>query len=176
MRWHPSWVIVLILVHVLIYAIVASILTRRATVNVPLCDAHKGHFFKRSLLTWGSFFIFLAIGAGAIIIGLNLDRQLSDKLMPFICTFSCILGVTWLIIIIACHYTAVRCSEITDTEIALTGVAAEFVDAVGEEERDRVARRMARRRERDRWRDEEEDDDPPPRRRRSEPDERFEDD
>src|SRR5207247_1179889 len=67
MSWCPPWVGVLILAGLIPYAIVAMILTKRATVQVPLCDQHKGHWFNRALLAFGSFFLFTAIGGAAFV-------------------------------------------------------------------------------------------------------------
>ena len=58
--------------------------------------------------------------------------------------------VAWIIIVIACISTGVRPQEITDHEIALTGVSEEFVESVAEADRERQERRAARRRERER--------------------------
>ncbi len=169
MQWCPPWVGVLILAGLLPYAIVASILTRRATVQGPFCDEHKKHWFKRALLMWGSFFLFGVIGLGSIILVANLPRPHNEDIMPFVCTGSCVLLVVWLIIVIWAQNTGIRAKEITDDEILLDGVSAEFVDAVDEAEHERRERRAARRRERERpgnWRDEDDDADAPRRRRR----------
>jgi hypothetical protein len=178
MNWHASWVYFLILVHIIVYAIVAAIITRRVTVQVPLCDEHKGHWFKRNLWMWGTFFLFGLAGVGALVFAGNLDRQLSDQVMPFACIFGVALLVGWLVIVIVCQNTAIRPKEITDTEVLLTGVAEQFVEAVTEADRERKERRAARRRERERpghWRDEADDiDDDVPRRKRSSTDDRIE--
>jgi hypothetical protein len=39
--WHPPWLYLLIIPGVLIYAIVASILMKRAMLQVPLCEEHR---------------------------------------------------------------------------------------------------------------------------------------
>jgi hypothetical protein len=170
MQWHPSWVYLLILLHVLIYIIVAMIVTRRAVVQVPFCDEHKGHWFKRNMWMWGTFFLFGIAGVSTLILVGNLDDRAQNDYMPFACIVSVVLLVGWFVIVIVCQNTAIRAKEITDTEILLTGVSEEFVEAVAEADRERLERRAARRRDRERpghWRDEvdDEDDAPPPRRR-----------
>lgn len=40
-RWHPSWVYLLILPGVLIYLIVAAIVSKKCILAVPVCDAHR---------------------------------------------------------------------------------------------------------------------------------------
>jgi hypothetical protein len=171
MQWCPPWVGVLILAGLLPYAIVASILTRRAVVQAPFCDEHKGHWFKRNMLIWGTLFLFGIVGVGALVIAANVeDQQRIKTLMPYACVFISLEALVWIIIVVACVSTGVRPKEITDVEIALTGVSEQFVDAVAEEDRARKERRRQRRRERERpghWRDETDDvDDDGPRRRR----------
>ena len=146
MHWCPPWVGVLIFVGLLPYAIVASILTRRATVQGPFCDNHKKHWFNRSLLMWGSLFLFGVIGLGGLVIGINLPRQQADSVGPVLCVGGVVLFVAWLAIVIWAQNTGIRPKEITDQEILLTGVAEEFVDAVAEVDRERKARRSARQR------------------------------
>ena len=172
MQWCPPWVGVLILAGLLPYAIVASILTRRAVVQAPFCDEHKRHWFKRNMLIWGTLLLFGIVGVGTIVIAANVDDQQRIKpLMPYACVFVSLEGIVWIAIVIACASTGVRPKEITDIEITLTGVSEQFVEAVAEEEIARKERRRQRRRERDRpgrWRDEADDvDDDAPRRRRS---------
>lgn len=38
--WHPSWVYVFILIALLIYAVLAAILSKRTVLHLPLCSAH----------------------------------------------------------------------------------------------------------------------------------------
>src|SRR6185437_12671639 len=83
LRWHPGWVYVLILAHVLIYAIVAIIMTKKATINAPLCDRHKGHWFYRNLLIWGCFFLFGSVGVAGLVLAGNLPNRQAEDAMPF---------------------------------------------------------------------------------------------
>src|SRR5262249_42992882 len=50
--WYPQWVFVLVLVAIPVYVIVALILTKRMAVEVPLCDRHRGHWWKRQLIMY----------------------------------------------------------------------------------------------------------------------------
>ena len=143
MSWCPPWVLVLILAGLLPYAIVATILTRRATIQAPLCDQHKGHWFKRTMWNVGTFFLFAAICGGMFFLGVALgdNGRQGDTFMGIACGLSALLGVTWLIILIVAQYTAIRPKEITDKDIPLTNVAKEFVDAVDEQDREDRPRR-----------------------------------
>lgn len=167
MSWCPPWVGILILTGVLPYVIVAMVMTRRATVQAPLCDQHQGHWLNRALLMWGSFFLFGLMGAAGLIFGLALPQRDQDTVMPFVCAGAGLLFVVWLVIVVACQNTAIRPKEITESEITLTGVSDVFVDAV---EADRDERR-ARKRQRARIAEEDDEDEveEKPRRRRPPP-------
>src|SRR6516162_3224465 len=159
MQWCPPWVGVLILAGLLPYVIVAVILTKRATVQAPLCEQHQGHWLNRLLLIWGSFFLFGLIGLAGIIFAANLPPPDAENVFPFVCIASIVLLVVWLVIVIACQNTVIRPKEITDTEITLTGVCEAFVNAVEEDREERRARKRDRPR---RW-DEEDEYEPRPR-------------
>jgi hypothetical protein len=174
MAWTPPWVGVLIFAGLLPYVIIAAVMTKRATVEVPLCERHQWHWLNRNLLMWGSFFLFGLVGAAGLTIGLSLQKQDQDMVMPFVCIGCFVLLVVWLVIAIACQNTAIRPSEITEYEITLTGVCRAFIDAVDEARATRRFRKRERRRyddddydDRRRRSDEyEEDDEPRPRRRK----------
>ena len=127
MSWCPPWVGILILAGLLPWAIVVAILTRRVTVQVPLCEQHQSHWLNRNLLIWGSFFLFGLLGLGGIVLGLNLPRQEQDAVMPFICIGSGVMLLAWVIILVICQQTAIRPKEITDDDITLTGVCGAFI-------------------------------------------------
>jgi len=50
--WHPPWIYLLILPGLLIYAIVATIIGKRALVEVPLCVEHRRIRMRDLLVTW----------------------------------------------------------------------------------------------------------------------------
>lgn len=49
--YHP-WVYILILINLLIMLIVAACISKKATVDVPVCDFHRGRLKKGVLLSW----------------------------------------------------------------------------------------------------------------------------
>src|SRR5262245_7216706 len=53
--WYRKWVIVTILAGLLVFVILAMVLTKRARMQVPLCEKHRNHFLSRVLLTWLGF-------------------------------------------------------------------------------------------------------------------------
>src|SRR5262245_2732560 len=48
--WNPLWVWITLLLGLLPFLIIALILTKRATVEAPLCAEHKYHWAKRTCL------------------------------------------------------------------------------------------------------------------------------
>jgi hypothetical protein len=161
MSWYPPWVNILAVAALLPAAIVAMILTKKASVKAPFCDQHKGHWFNRSLLMWGTFFLFGGIGFAVLLIGAGAAKNGRDSAMPFVCMGDLFLVVAWLTIVVVIQSTAIRPKEITDEEIVLAGVCDEFVDAVEEAKQERYARRRKRL---GRWDDDEAEgeDDPRP--------------
>src|SRR4051794_39091667 len=65
--WHPPWIFVLLLVHVLVYLIVALIVTKRRRVSAPLCAKHKNHWIGRSVLLGVSFLALAALGIASVV-------------------------------------------------------------------------------------------------------------
>ena len=158
LSWFPPWVSILILAGLLPYAIVATILTKKALLRAPFCDQHKGHWFNRSLLMWGTFFLFGLLGLGGFIFAANLPRPQNEEVFPFVCVGSLVFFVVWAIIVVVCQQTAIRPKEITDREILLEGVCDTFVQAIAEVDRERVARKRKRKEEgRGRWDDDEDE-------------------
>ena len=167
MSWRPAWA----------GGVIGMILTKYATVQAPFCAEHKGHWFNRALLMWGSFFLLGVIFVGGLVLAVNAEQQLAEKVLFPIWGITCgILFIAWIVLLCVCQFTTIRPKEITDDEIFLTGVCAQFVEAIAEADRERKRRRAERRRERERpgrWRDEADDDDEPRPRRRPK-DDRFE--
>jgi hypothetical protein len=169
MTWTPPWVGILILAGWLPYIIVAAIMSKTATVHVPLCERHQSHWLNRNLIIWGSFVLFLLIGVAGFVVAASLPGRDGENVFPFVCLGSVVFFVIWLVITVVCQSTAIRPKEITDEDITISGVCEEFIEAVDEARAERRARKRARRREED-----EEDDEPRSRRRRDEEDEEEE--
>ena len=158
MAWCPPWVPVLILAGVIVYIIVAIILTKRARLQAPLCDEHKGHWLYRQLIIWGTFLPLLVIGIAAVVGISNAPNQVRNILCPFFGIGGLVALIAGVVLLAVAQSTAIRPKEITDREILLEGVADEFVQAVEEMDRDRRARRRVRR---GRWEDDWESDEEP---------------
>jgi hypothetical protein len=166
MSWCPPWVGVLILAGLLPYAIVASILTKRASVKAPFCDAHQGHWFNRLMINLGTLFVCGVIGGGGFLViwwALSQPGRPNDG-PGFACLLPVVMLVVWIIVLVILQQSAIRPQEITDREIVLTGICEDFVTAV----EDRAEERLSARRRR-RYEDDDEYDDPPPRKKKRRP-------
>jgi hypothetical protein len=145
MSWCPPWVGVLIVAGALPYVIVAMIMTKRARVQVPLCDRHHGHWLYRHLIVWGLFGFLLLLSAAAGLIVAILPGRHQDTIGPFACIAGLVFFVGWLIVLIVAQSTAIRPKEITQDEIVLQGVSDAFVEAVQTADEERRARRKKKR-------------------------------
>jgi hypothetical protein len=131
--WYPPWLLVTILAGLLIFAILVLILTKRMLVSVPLCDAHRKHWFNRSLFNGLAFLTLLALGVGASVLTANVNNDSMVLVAWLVVVF---VFFAWLVGAAIAQTTAIRPTEITDRSITLTRVAKEFSDAVLDE-RDR---------------------------------------
>jgi hypothetical protein len=169
--WHPFWCYLLIPMGLLIYVILAAVLTQQARIHVFLCDRHKRHWLVRTLAVWGTFLSLLIIWPAAFAMTSALIRPgSSSNVLGFLCIGSLVSLVAWLISIPIIQWTAIHPTEITERTVTLTRVCPDYVDALAdhrarrrEEEDDEDYRRTFRpRRGRE---DSEEVYDPEPRRR-----------
>jgi hypothetical protein len=151
--WHPPWVIVLILAGLLIYVIVAVILTKRMTVPLPFCERHRNYWRNRSIFIYGGLLGLLLLAVIGVIIASALDPRGQDTSLGLVCVGSGVLFLVWLIAAAIMQTTSIRPNEITDRSITLVGLSRDFVDAV-EDDRE-AAEEEADRRWRERSRDKE---------------------
>jgi hypothetical protein len=163
--WHPPWVIALIFFGLLPWAIVAIIMTKRMTVEVPLCERHKRYWFTRNLIIYVGLGLVGLIGLGSIVVMAALSerrRGPASDLTGMVCFGVVVIFLVWLLTMAILQFVSIRPTEITDRRITLTNVSQVFVDAL----------------EADRNADEEEEYDdrprrPPSRPARSDEDDRF---
>ncbi len=140
--WQPPWVPVLIIGGLLPYIIVSMILTKRKSVETPLCDQHKSYWWMYPLMMWMLVLGVIAFGVVAMI-GLSAaggNGNDTGELVGLACAGS---GVALLVILIVAaivNSMRIRPTEITDRHVYLTAVSQEFADAVdAEEDRQRSA-------------------------------------
>jgi len=163
-RWYPPWINILILAGLLIWAILASILAKTASIRAPFCDEHEGHWRIRSRICWipllGTLLV-LIIGITISVIAEG-NRNLMD-LGGIVAAVGGGSFVLWLLVSAFVQQTGIRPTEITDDSATFKQVNEDFIAALRddreaeEEEADRRYReRKSRRRER---RHDEDDDD-----------------
>jgi hypothetical protein len=132
--WQPSWIIVLILFGLLPYLIVSLILTKRMTIEAPLCDQHKNHWFWRNWFIYGGLVFFLGLGVAAIVVlsSQGNQRGATNALGGLLCGATALGGLIWLIAAAIIQQAGIRPTEITDQSITLTHVSPTFVDGLAE--------------------------------------------
>ena len=126
--WHPSWIWILLLAGVLPFAIVAAILTKRATMLAPMCTAHRRHWMIRTAV--------MVIGLLAIVVLIVLLIVVSSEppgrrndLLPAIFGFALVGGgFAWIVAMIVLGLAGIRPQEITDYDLTLQGVSDQFAD------------------------------------------------
>jgi hypothetical protein len=180
--WLPGWVYVLLLAGVLVFVIVALILTKRRRVCVPLCEKHKNHWLMRQVVLLVSFLALVVLGFVAMLFFADSRPGSAEATIGGALCVGTVVGlVGWVILVAVFHVTSIRVVEITERAVKLQGVSRRFVDAYEDlldrdaEWLDRAARERWERRRRPRAdepegrgryrrRGEDEDEDGPPRR------------
>ncbi len=150
-RWTPPWVGVLILGGLLPYLIVAMVLRKQITIDVPLVARKRGHWFVRQ--AFGLLGVLGCIVLGIAGIVMSADANNARNAGPDIgLILTAVAGVGLVAVIIVAlilQSTCIRPKEITDRDIILTGIHENFVVAM-EEERARDEEEMEEKRERKR--------------------------
>lgn len=118
--WHSPWLYLLILVNLLVYAIVATIIRKKARVLVPLCDEHRQHRRNLLIATW-----VLALGfiPGGILVGSLIkdpDTAVAVGLLTGLALFVAA-------IVTAAKSNVMRPTEITDFQATFTGACEQFL-------------------------------------------------
>jgi hypothetical protein len=134
LSWCPSWVIVLIFIGVLIWIIVAAILTKRMTLRAPMCERHAGHWSRFKLFVYGGL-----LGAVAVLIGGIILHGETDQTAKAVAGWVVGAGVVCFLIVLftgaVWQTTLIRAVEITDRDMKVRGVCEEFKLALREQRR-----------------------------------------
>jgi hypothetical protein len=124
LTWHPPWIFVLILLHILIYAVVALIMQKKATIQIGLTDEWKGRRQTRMLIAWGTGLGGIALGVLGIVLG-NQGRGWEGYF------FLTLLGLLLMLGAAICGLLACRLVSpyrITDQYLWLKGVHPSLLD------------------------------------------------
>jgi drug/metabolite transporter (DMT)-like permease len=131
--WHPGWLIVLILVGLVVYVIVALVMTKRRRVWTPLCRRHSHYWSMRNWYILGGFaaimFALIAWITAGSDGGANTDWWPTAGLV--------LAGVflVWLMSAAVLQTMSIRPEKITATKIGLLAVHPQFKAAL-ERQRD----------------------------------------
>jgi hypothetical protein len=138
--WYPPWVFALLPVCLLIYFIVAAILTKRMRVAMPVCRRHRSYHLWRSLAISGSFVLFGILFLVSWIVLTELNHQAGRPIDPgaLALIVFIVIGGIWLTIAMILFLGSLRPVEITDRYITLTNVHERFLEEL-EEERAKMA-------------------------------------
>ncbi len=165
--WFPPWTWILLIVGgVLVFALVALILTKRRTVDVPLCEEHNNYWLTRRLLVIGCFLgICISCILGVVICVEYEGQGFNDIPLGIVLCLGAfsLSAICWPVMLLIVLSTGIRPREIVRKDITLVGVAKAFVVAYEQQEYgyvapdllDNLARQHWNRRRRS---DEEEDD------------------
>lgn len=123
LQWHHPAISFTILAGVLVYVILAMILTKRATIQMAMTEAWFAKRFQRLLIAWG-----IALLAVLLFFGSFLLIELADGVI-----FACLIFTSVVMLIAAPIYGQIACrmvapKRMTDQYLWLKGVHPEFLN------------------------------------------------
>lgn len=119
MSWHTPWIALTIFAGILIYVILALVLRKKATIEIPLSDNARGRRTTRIILSWVTALGSLAFMAGCIFVLMN-ARNASP--IAVIGIFGGLIGFIAAALIGQSAAQVLRPTKITDTHVWLRGV------------------------------------------------------
>lgn len=126
LAWMPPWVYLTILIHFLLFLIVASIMRKTVKARLPMCHEHRNHWFWRPVIIVGSIPVIVAGLVGLGLAARSMPGNQGETLL-LVSIFGSIL--LWIAAAVALSLTAIRATKIDERGIRLTGVSEEFVNA-----------------------------------------------
>jgi hypothetical protein len=127
--WQPGWVIVLIFFGLVVYVIVAIVLTKRRRVWTPLCQRHANYWSIRAWYILGGFSAILLALVVWMVSGANAGAQTEWWPMAGLALGGAFLA--WLISAAVLHSISIRPERIAATKIGLLAVHPQFKVALG---------------------------------------------
>jgi hypothetical protein len=119
--WHAPWVYALILINLIVYAIVAMAVRKKAPVAVYLCDEHR----KQRWTYIGASWLMILLALALFVVALNMTNGLVAGLSAlFLFLAGAILGV-W-------KGTLLRAKKIDDRFVWAKGFGREFLSTLPE--------------------------------------------
>jgi hypothetical protein len=123
LQWHHPLIALSILAGLLIYIILALILTKRATIMVPLTDEWYERRKRRLIFSWVAGLAFL----GLMVLGIVLAVQMEDGMYAWLILIG-FLGGLFTLIIGQIMVGLVSPKRITDDYVWLKGVHPDFLN------------------------------------------------
>jgi hypothetical protein len=130
--WHPIWFYPLIAGSLLCFpfgtivgVVIALVSIKRREISVPLCAAHRNHWFWQNLLVAGATLTIIVS-----FLGIVLFEEAVHAAVPLVVRIAmAVLVVLWLAAVATAHTLAIRPEKITERTIKLKNVSKQFVDA-----------------------------------------------
>jgi hypothetical protein len=133
-NWNPPWIWVTILAGLLPYVIVAAVTRKTITARLPMCDQHKGHWWKRILLVVAGLLGVIALIVLVVVVLDEMGPGNKGIAGPILGLMIPIAFLAWVVMAIVAQVTAIRAAEIDDYRgLKLAGVCREFIDAYRED-------------------------------------------
>ncbi|MEO2091779.1 MAG: hypothetical protein ABGY75_20180 [Gemmataceae bacterium] len=135
--WMPSWVYLTLLAGLLPYVIVALLVRKSMTVELPLIRGKHAHWLVRQLFALLGILGTLVLFFVGVVLSTDTRNGGQNETLGVVLMAAG--GIGFLVVLfgaIIFNATAIRPVEITDSHITLAGVHEEFVRAL-EEERER---------------------------------------
>src|SRR5262245_40258178 len=134
LAWQPGWVVVLFALTFWPLLVMSLLIRKRMRLLAPFCHAHRNYWRRRFLIAatvYGGLAGFVMAGFMLLVVAQADGRTVVNPLLPF-----WFIGLYFLAAIFLVQLGSIRATEITDDSIALTGVAAEFVNHFRKEKQD----------------------------------------
>lgn len=123
LQWHPPWIAITILAGLLIYVILALVLTKRATITMPLSEDEKQKRRSWLAVNW-----IIGLGSLALVIGciggFTVINRPSDE-MSIALMLGIVAGIIGMLVALVIGQTVARIlkpTKITETHLWLKGV------------------------------------------------------
>jgi hypothetical protein len=122
----PRWVFLTVLIHPVIFVLVAIFTHKRRRLRVPMCHDHQNHWLHRRLIVGVTLVLLVAASIGLGQLTKSLPRPTEELVLVTVIPAAILL---WVILVVALRRTAVRAKQIGEQGVQMTGVSDEFVRA-----------------------------------------------